>query len=393
MMKILFFVFNGLADFPEDKTPLSEAKKPNIDFLANKGIVGNLQLLKKSDWNEQTRASVSHLANISLFGYDIKNFPLKRGILEAISAGIEMKNGWLALRCDFATIKDGIIVDRRVGRETYGLDEIAKDLNKIDIGIPFIFERTYGHRAVLVIKEKLSDNFKANDPFSNNLPPKEFKAKDKEAKKSVEIVKKFLEEATKVLENHKINKERIRKGMLPANYLLFREPGNRIIALTPSFRKRFNVKPLVISERGVMKATCMLAGFDAIEIPEGLDYKKGIRFIFERVEESLPSYDFIYVHIKWTDEAAHDGDFERKKRVIEEFDKYLENYRNFEGRIVITTDHITSCKTRKHEFGSVPVLISPVKSKKKFKTFDEFEAAKGMKLKPTKLWKIVFSKI
>jgi 2,3-bisphosphoglycerate-independent phosphoglycerate mutase len=392
-MKILFFVFNGLADFPEDKTPLSEAKKPNIDFLANKGIVGNLQLLKKSDWNEQTRASVSHLANISLFGYDIKKFPLKRGILEAISAGIEMKNGWLALRCDFATIKDGIIVDRRVGRETYGLDEIAKDLNKIDIGIPFIFERTYGHRAVLVIKEKLSDNFEANDPLSNNLPPKEFKAKDKEAEKSVGIVKKFLEEATKVLENHKINKERIRKGMLPANYLLFREPGNKIIALTPSLRKRFNVKPLVISERGVMKATCMLAGFDAIEIPEGLDYKRGIRFIFEKIEESLPSYDFIYAHIKWTDEAAHDGDFEKKKRVIEEFDKYLENYRNFEGRIVITTDHITSCKTRKHEFGNVPVLISPVKSKKKFKTFDEFEAAKGMKLNPAKLWKIVFSKI
>ena len=393
MMKILFFVFNGLADFPEDKTPLSEAKKPNIDFLANKGIVGNLQLLKKSDWNEQTRASVSHLANISLFGYDIKKFPLKRGILEAISAGIEMKNGWLALRCDFATIKDGIIVDRRVGRETYGLDEIAKDLNKIDIGIPFIFERTYGHRAVLVIKEKLSDNFEANDPLSNNLPPKEFKAKDKEAEKSVGIVKKFLEEATKVLENHKINKERIRKGMLPANYLLFREPGNKIIALMPSLRKRFNVKPLVISERGVMKATCMLAGFDAIEIPEGLDYKRGIRFIFEKIEESLPSYDFIYAHIKWTDEAAHDGDFEKKKKVIEEFDKYLENYRNFEGRIVITTDHITSCKTRKHEFGNVPVLISPIKSKKKFKTFDEFEAAKGMKLNSTKLWKIVFSKI
>jgi 2,3-bisphosphoglycerate-independent phosphoglycerate mutase len=137
----------------------------------------------------------------------------------------------------------------------------------------------------------------------------------------------------------------------------------------------------------------MLAGFDAIEIPEGLDYRKGIRFIFEKIEESLPSYDFIYAHIKWTDEAAHDGDFERKKKVIEEFDKYLENYRNFEGRIVITTDHITSCKTRKHEFGNVPVLISPIKSKKKFKTFDEFEAAKGMKLNQKKLWKIVFSEI
>jgi 2,3-bisphosphoglycerate-independent phosphoglycerate mutase len=393
MMKTLFFVFDGLADFPEDKTPLSEARKPNIDFLANKGIVANLQLFKKSDWNEQTRASVSHLANISLLGYDIKKFPLKRGILEAISAGIEMKNGWLALRCDFATIKDGIIVDRRAGRNIYGLDRLAEALNKIKIGVPFVFKRTYGHRAVLVIKEKLSDNFEANDPLSNNLPPKEFVAKDKQAEISVEIVKRFLEKAVKVLEKHKANKERIIKGVPPANYLLFREPGNKIMALRPSFRSRFHVRSLVISEAGVMKATCMLAGFDAIEIPEGLDYRKGIRFIFEKIEESLPSYDFIYAHIKWTDEAAHDGDFERKKKVIEEFDKYLENYRNFEGRIVITTDHITSCKTRKHEFGNVPVLISPIKSKKKLKTFDEFEAAKGMKLNQKKLWKIVFSEI
>ncbi len=392
-MKTLFFVFDGLADFPEGKTPLSEAEKPNIDFLASRGVVGNLQLLKKSDWNEQTRASVSHLANISLLGYDIRKFPLKRGILEAISAGIEMKNGWLALRCDFATIKDGIIVDRRAGRNIYGLDKIAKDLNKIKIGVPFIFKRTYGHRAVLVIKEKLSDNFEANDPLSNNLPPKEFVAKDKQAEISVEIVKRFLEKAVKVLEKHRVNKERIRKGILPANYLLFREPGNKIITLTPSFKSRFHVKPLVISEAGVMKATCMLAGFDAIDIPEGLDYKSGIKFIFEKIEECLTSYDFIYAHIKWTDEAAHDGDFERKKKIIEEFDKYLENYKNFEGKIVITTDHITSCKTKKHEFGNVPVLISPIKSKKKFKAFDEFKAVRGMKLNPTKLWKIVFSKI
>jgi len=392
-MKVLFFVFNGLADFPEDKTPLSEAKKPNIDFLVSKGMVGNLQLFKKSEWNEQTRASVSHLANISLLGYDIKKFPLKRGILEAISAGIEMKNGWLALRCDFATIKDGIIIDRRAGRNTYGLEKLAKSLNKINIGVSFIFKRTYGHRAVLVIKKKLNDNFEGNDPLSNNLPPKEFVAKDSKAKASVEIMKRFVEEAAKILERHRVNKERIKKGILPANYLLFREPGNKVIALQPSFRKRFNVRPLVISEAGVMKATCMLAGFDAIEIPEGLDHKKGIKFIFEKIEESLPTYDFIYAHIKWTDEAAHDRDFERKKKVIEEFDKYLESYKNFEGRIVITTDHITSCKTRKHEFGSVPVLISPIKSKKKFKTFDEFVASKGIKLTPTKLWKLVFSKL
>ncbi|MGC8993400.1 MAG: hypothetical protein ACP5F8_01945 [Candidatus Aenigmatarchaeota archaeon] len=391
-MKVLFFVFDGLADFPKNKTPLSKANKPNINYLASKGLVAKLKLLKKSQWNEETRASVSHFANISLLGYDIEKFKLKRGVLEAVSAGIEFKNGWLALRCDFSTIKDGIIIDRRAGRETFGLDELARDLNKIDIGLPFEFKRTYGHRAVLVLKEKLDENIQTNDPLSNNLPPKEIKALSKKAKRTEEILRRFIQESHELLKNHKINEERIKKGMLPANYILLREPGNKIFALSPSFRKRFNVRPLVISENGVMKATCMLAGFDALEIPEGLDYKKGIKFIFEKIEESLTYYDFIYSHIKWTDEAAHDGNFEKKKKIIEEFDKYLESYKDFKEKIIITTDHITSCETRKHEFGDVPVLIYPFK-KGKFKTFDEFVANKSIRLTPNKLWKIVFKKI
>lgn len=388
-MKYLLFVFDGLADFPGRETPLSKANKPNMNYLASKGDVFRLRLIERKMWNEETRASVSHIANTSLLGYDPKKFNNKRGVLEAISANINYKNGWLALRVDFSTLENGIVIDRRAGRNIYGLDELSKDLNKIKIGVPFEFKRTYGHRAVLVVKKNLSDKIQTNDPLSNNLPPKEIKALNKNAKTSEEILKKFVEKSYRILKEHEINKQRVRKGLLPANYLLFREPGNKLKAFKPLFTEKYKVKAIAIAEKGVMKATCMLAGFDSLEIPEGLSYKEGIKYIFEKIEELLPSYDFIYSHIKWTDEAAHDKDFEKKRRVIEEFDKYLENYREFKGKILITTDHITSCKTGKHEFGDVPLLIYPGRGAKKF---DEIEAYKRKIIKPKQLWKIVFHK-
>jgi len=59
---------------------------------------------------------------------------------------------------------------------------------------------------------------------------------------------------------------------------------------------------------------------------------------------------------------------------------------------VITSDHITSCKTRKHEWGPVPILVYG-KGKDRVKKFDELSVKKGKLglIKGKKLWRFVFS--
>jgi len=75
--KIVFMVIDGLADLPiDEETPLSAAKKPNIDWLAANGATGQLVLVPTRSWTKQDYASVSHTANIALLGYDIKKTPL-----------------------------------------------------------------------------------------------------------------------------------------------------------------------------------------------------------------------------------------------------------------------------------------------------------------------------
>jgi 2,3-bisphosphoglycerate-independent phosphoglycerate mutase len=395
--KVVFLVIDGLADTPYvGKTPLSDANKPNMDWLAEHGVVGELKLLPKKAWTPMASTSISHKLNIALLGYNPKRYPMQRGPLEAVGVNIPFKEGYLALRCNFATVdKSYKVIDRRGGRETYGLNEIARYINRhVKLPVGFVFIRTYGHRAVLIIKKQLSDRISTNDPQMAGEYAKRIEPLDdsKLAKESAEIVQEFIDSSHNIIEYHPKNSERIDRGMLPANYILAREAGNRIIAL-PNFSKKWRFNQAVcISENGVMKATCMLAGFNSITVPED-DPQKTLDFIFENIDSSLAGYDFIYAHIKPADEAAHDGDFERKKAVIEAIDKKLEDFRDFKGVLVVTCDHITSCETKKHMPGPVPVLVYG-RRKDKVKTFDEFSAKKGLlkKLTGRQLLKYVFGR-
>jgi 2,3-bisphosphoglycerate-independent phosphoglycerate mutase len=381
--KIVFIVVDGLADLPIDgKTPLVQAAKPNLDWFASNGMTGEINLFKKSFWSKIASRSISHLANISLLGYSPEKYNLQRGMLEAVGADLPIKNGELAIRCNFATVDEDLkVIDRRAGRNVLGLNEIVQYINEnVDIGVEFLLKRTYGHRAVLWIKEKMSDQISSNDPFTEGEKVKKILPLKKEAQATAKIVQDFVDKAHSLIEFHQANAERIRKKISPANYILVREAGNNLIAL-PNFCRRYRIKAVCVAENGAMKATCMLAGFNAVTVPEfekdgKIDVKKTLNFIFENVENLIPEYDFVYAHIKPADEASHDGDFKRKVRVIEAIDKRLEAFRGFDGILVVTCDHITSTQQRKHVYGPVPVLVYGL-GKDKVKTFDEFAVKKG----------------
>ncbi len=399
--KVIYLFLDGLPDIPIDgKTPLTEAKTTNLDWLAKNGMTGELMLLDKNYWTELTRTSVSHTANISMLGYDPSKFPVKRGVLESLGADINLKQGHLALRCNFATVDKNLnVVDRHVGRNVTGLPDLARYINEhVEIGVPFIFKRTYEHRAVLVIKMSLHDDISSNDPMREGDKVKRISATNPDALVSAKIVQDFIDKVHDLIEYHQVNEDRMRKGTPAANYLLVREAGNHIAELTPHFPKRHKIKnSVVISEPGSIKASCMLAGFDAITVPEIVDggkinYRKTMDFVFSNIEYALPDYDFIYAHIKETDVAAHDKDFDRRVDAIEAIDKHLEQFKDSGNILVVTSDHITSTESGKHEYGTVPVLVFG-KGKDKSARFDEISVKKG-KLKNfngAKLMKYILS--
>ncbi len=388
---VVFLLINGLADIPLKKsTPLSKARTPNLDGLAKKGITGELSLLPKN------LPALDEYTDVSILGYDLRRYKFKRGVLDAIAMNIPFKSGDLAWSCCFASIDEkGNIIDRRASWNDYGLDDITRNINElVDVSVPDVFLRNFGHRAVLVFKGNFSEKVVGNDPMDVGKKPRVVKPIEdtRAANLSAVITNSFIEKAISIMQYHPKNLERMNKGLLPVNYLLVRGAGTTLPTL-PSFKEKWGIKKcIVISEPSIAKAIGLIAGFDSLDYrPRNFD--QDMDFVFSQIEDLLGQYDFIMAHVYHLDDISHRRNPKEKIEMIEKLDEKLEMFKDFNGILVITTNHITSCKTGRHEKGNVPFLIYG-KGKDKVTKFDELSVKKG-KLKNfngSKLWKFIFQK-
>src|SRR3989441_4362659 len=120
-------VLDGAGDKPgPEETPLEAAKTPNLDTLTENGSLGKLYTVRRGV------APESDAGVFSLLGYDPLKTHLSRGVVEALGAAVGFKNGDLALRAGFATVKGDKLVDRRAGRNlsTPEAQELGAALNK-----------------------------------------------------------------------------------------------------------------------------------------------------------------------------------------------------------------------------------------------------------------------
>ncbi|MEM4259143.1 MAG: alkaline phosphatase family protein [Candidatus Pacearchaeota archaeon] len=399
-MKGIFVILDGVADesIPSlgDKSPLEAAKTPNLDEIAKKSRIDYCFSVKEGV------APESSAAVISLLGYE-PNF-VSRGPIEARGLGINLKNGDLAFRCNFATIddlKNLNILDRRAGR-TLTTEEariLAKAINE-NVKLPFRFEfyPSIQHRGVLVIRGGFSDNITNVDPaygagsvfgtegkliFSKPLDDEE------DSKLAAELVNSFVRQSFEILDKHPINVARAKKGLYSANIILCRDAGNSL----PKFRKlpgKWMCLGYMPLEIGIGESTGMnvykfkyprLKGIDVYgNLYEGLE--DAIKYAKKMLWWNKNKYDYFYIHFKETDVPGHDNKPLDKIKMIEMLDKDFFSYlKKFIGnaKLIITADHATPCRKKAHSADPVPVLIYP-QDKESNKRFIEKDAMTGRKI-------------
>ena len=408
MKKIVYVILDGLGDDPLDalggKTPLEAARTPNLDRLAASGLNGYVTTVGEGI------APESDIEVFAILGYDPHEHHTGRGPLEAVGAGLDVKEGDLAYRVNFATVeKDGdgwAIQDRRVGRDLSSEEAhalAAEVQNKVSIpGVSFDFRATIGHRGVLVLRSEegpLSAEVENSDPaygrqgalgvaletFDNHVvhvAPVEGHGSDQAARRAAHITNAWLGSAFDVLDASEVNKKRTAAGKLPGNFVLTRDGGDHLPDLVP-FKEKFGPEMGCFVEMPVELGIARLTGMGIVEAPTGIpapeQYEKWAALALEAIE----GYDGLYIHIKGPDVPAHDGDHEAKIASIEEidsifFEALLSELDLKRSIVAVTADHSTSCARKAHTDGPVPLLISGGGvTSDEVKTYGETESRKG----------------
>lgn len=383
-MKLLFIVLDGLGDRPipelGGKTPLEYADTPNMDKFASLGMNGLLHVIAPGV------TPGSDTAHLALFGADPFEYYTGRGPFEAAGIGLELKEGDVAFRSNFATIdRNGIVEDRRAGRIKTGTRELVELFDNIMIdGVQVFLKAGTEHRAALVLRgDNLSDKVSENDPHVEGVEPHKFEPLDdsSNAKLTSKILNKFIEKANSILSKAEINKERIEKGLLPANYFLIRGAGK--VPKLPNFEEEYSLETACVAGGGLYKGVARMLGMHIVEderLTGGSSTDLSAKF--EITFETLQNYDFVFTHVKGADNFGHDGDYKGKSEFIAKVDKEIarflpENYKN-DLVVMITGDHSTPCSFKDHSADPVPIVVySPDCRRDDVEKFGESYAKEG----------------
>lgn len=380
MNRLLYVCLDGLGDDPipefGGRTPLEAARTPVLDGLAGDGALGLVYTVGEDI------APESDIAVFAILGYDPREEHPGRGVLEALGAGMEFRDGDLAYRINFATQEGGEIVDRRVGRDLPSDDAraLADEVNRT-LSLPGAdchLEATVEHRGAVVIHSSdgpLSANVTNTDPayakqgslgvaletFENRAATAEPLDDSDEARRAAELTNDFVQGAARILEASEVNARRRAEGRLPANLILTRDGGANVPRLQP-IKDRFGPEWGCFVEMPVERGIALVLGMAPVDAPTGMPRREQYAAWAELAAEALGGYDALYIHIKGPDIPAHDGRAREKLEVIQDIDEFFFAEllpRIHTGRTVlaVTADHSTSCVRKAHTADPVPLLV------------------------------------
>ena len=338
--KIVLLIIDGLGGLPSPKTGKTEletADTPNLDQLATKGICG---LIDPVSPGITPGSTPGHLA---LFGYDPVSFNIGRGVVEAMGIDFDLEPGDIAARGNFCTVDGaGLVTDRRAGRiSTEKCTELCQLLDGLVLeGVRLFVCPVREHRFVVVFRgEGLAPEVSDSDPQQAGVAPRAIVALNPQADMMAAIANKFVAQAKIVLAKHH-----------PANMVLLRGFSRR--PHLPTMSEVYKLKPAAIAGYPMYRGLAKLVGMQVLETGASIMEE------FATLRQNYADYDFFFLHIKGTDSAGEDGDFDRKVRIIEEVDNALPGLTSLEPDvIVVTSDHSTPALLKGHSWHPVPILL------------------------------------
>ncbi|MEO5618562.1 MAG: 2,3-bisphosphoglycerate-independent phosphoglycerate mutase [Candidatus Eisenbacteria bacterium] len=353
--KIVLLVLDGLGDLPHParggRTPLEAARTPNFDALAPAAALGRILPVGPGI---TPGSGPGHLA---LFGYDPLTTTVGRGVLEALGAGIELRPGDVAARANFCTLDaGGTVTDRRAGRISSEVcarlvEQLRSACARIE-DVDVMLQGGKGHRFVAVLRGNgLGGVVSDADPHKEGKPIPPSRAAggvaaggsnalgSNPAEKTARVVNALVARAAEVL-----------RGETPANGVLMRGLSER--PTFAGYRERFKLRGVAIAAYPMYRGVAELAGMSVLKTGENPGDA------FATAASCWSDYDYFFIHIKGTDMAGEDGDFDAKVAAIEAVDSALPALVALGPDVLcVTGDHSTPVPVKGHSWHPVPVFV------------------------------------
>lgn len=355
--KILFWVFDGVGGLPHPdsgETELESANTPVLDDFARRSACAGL---------EPFGAGVtpgSGPGHMSLFGYDVGEIELPRGVLEVLGAETVLRGGEpvsdfqlrpddLCMRGNYATLEDRdgqrVVADRRANKiateDSRRVSErFSREITEIEGYEIFVLPGKQHRFAVVIRGEGLHSGLTDADPQKSGLPPKQVEALVPRAERGARLVNELVERVTEVLEAEP-----------QANTVLLRGIGTP--PDVPSLEELYGIRSAAIATYPMYRGIASLVGMDILEVGS-MSHADEVKVL----EENFDDYDFFYLHIKETDSYGHTGEFDKKIGVLEECDPLFERALELGFDVVVVTgDHCTPCLLGEHSWHPIPTAL------------------------------------
>jgi 2,3-bisphosphoglycerate-independent phosphoglycerate mutase len=386
--KILLLIVDGLGDLPIDaldgRTPLEAAATPVLDGWVARGRCGLVDPIEPGVTVE------THAGTGALMGLSREQCSrLARGPVEAAGAGLELAEGDIALRSNFATldaVEEGFAIhDRRAGRIDKGMADLAAAVNDLEPedGVAAFLAPLTRHRGALRLTGPgLSAAITDTDPGAGGRPQRALGSRavnsgDAAAERTAAALNRYLFRAHEVLRDHPVNRDRVRRGLPPASGLLTRGAG--VHQSTDGLVKRMGLSGAVVSGDKSVLGLGNLLGFRPVvdaAFTALLDTDLDAKVV--ATQAALAENDIVWMHAKGSDIASHDRQPLAKRDYLERLDAAIGPLSDLDLVACVTGDHTTDSNSGAHTSDPVPTLLSaPGGPRDNVTTFGESECLHG----------------
>ncbi|KAF0180557.1 MAG: 2 3-bisphosphoglycerate-independent phosphoglycerate mutase [Nitrospirae bacterium] len=362
-MKYVVIIGDGMADRPIAElgglTPLQKAHTPNMDRLAQQGIIGISHTIP------QGFHPGSDVANLSIMGYDPARYYTGRAPLEAASIGVAMNDTDVAYRCNLVTLRtesdasmtmedysSGHITTEEAGAIITTLaHELKSDAFDLYPGV------SYRHLLVWHNGSTSPVCIAPHDILEKRV------AEYLPSGKGSDFIRDLMNRSVAILAQHSVNKKRIAEGKRPATSIWLWGQGKR--PALPSYQEQYGISGALVSAVDLTKGLGIYAGFEILKVPGvtgwiDTNYAGKAQYALDALER----VDYVYIHVEAPDEAGHSGNVQYKLQAIEDLDakvvgpvlKGLKE-RFSEYRVLLMPDHATPIFARTHTSEPVPFVI------------------------------------